>query len=112
MPRMRGREGSFAGTEEQARSAIHTTRICFMASSPFERRKTVGHCECWSWRWVWRFVGMAAGLLCGFEFHEFDAGSVGIVDVEGPFAVPAVFCLEFGDPHRDKHSFPTRRSSD
>src|SRR6266851_8234772 len=31
----------------------------------------------------------AAGLLNGSEFHEFDAGVVGIVEVELPFAVAA-----------------------
>src|SRR5256884_1447411 len=31
----------------------------------------------------------AAGFLGGSEFHEFDAGSVGIVEIELPFAVTA-----------------------
>ncbi len=31
----------------------------------------------------------AAGFLDGLEFHEFDAGVVGIVEVELPFAVAA-----------------------
>src|SRR5580765_1323509 len=43
----------------------------------------------WSWLWMRRFVRMAAGILRGSVFHEFDAGGGGIVDVPRPFAVAA-----------------------
>ena len=33
----------------------------------------------------------AAGLLDGFEFHELDAGQVGVVEIQLPFAVTADF---------------------
>src|SRR2546430_150435 len=38
---------------------------------------------------MWRRVGIAARGLRGFELHELDAGEVGVIDVEGPFAVAA-----------------------
>ena len=38
----------------------------------------------------------AAGLFDGFEFHEFDAGIVGVVEIELPFAVAADFRLFAG----------------
>ena len=34
---------------------------------------------------------MAAGILSGGEFHDFDTGAVGIVDIEAPFAVAPNF---------------------
>jgi len=43
------------------------------------------------WPWVWAGEFRAARFLLGCEFHEFDASVVGIVDVEGPFAVAANF---------------------
>jgi hypothetical protein len=42
---------------------------------------------------VWTGVFGAAGLLCGSEFHEFDAGVVWVVEIELPFAVAADFRL-------------------
>ena len=38
-------------------------------------------------------VFRTAGLLRGREFHEFDAGVVGIVEIELPFAAAADFGL-------------------
>ena len=40
-------------------------------------------------------VGIAARRLRGFVLHELDAGHIGIVDVEGPFAVAAYFGVIF-----------------
>src|SRR2546429_8978230 len=40
----------------------------------------------------------AAGLLRGCEFHEFNAGVVGIVGIELPFAVAADFGLFVAGP--------------
>src|ERR1700739_116300 len=44
-----------------------------------------------SWLRVICGVGMAAGILSGREFHDFDTGAVGIVDIEAPLAVAPNF---------------------
>jgi len=40
-----------------------------------------------SWFRVICGVGMAAGILSGREFHDFDARAVGIVDIEMDFSL-------------------------
>ena len=54
------------------------------ASQMFVRRRS-------SWFRVICGVGMAAGILSGREFHDFDARAVGIVDIEAPLAVASNF---------------------
>src|SRR5215469_3421339 len=44
-----------------------------------------------SWFRVICGVGMAAGILSGREFHDFDARAVGIVDIDAPLAVAPNF---------------------
>jgi len=49
-----------------------------------------------SWFGVGCGVGVAAGILCGSVVHDFDAGEVGVVDVERVFTVAANFgAVEF-----------------
>ena len=44
-----------------------------------------------SWFRVICGVGMAAGLLSGRKFHDFDARAVGVVDIEAPLAIAPNF---------------------
>src|SRR5580700_975353 len=52
--------------------------------------------EARSWFRVICGIGMAAGILGGREFHDFDTGAVGIVDIKAPLAVAPNFrAVEF-----------------
>lgn len=45
----------------------------------------------WSQLRVSRGVGIAAGIFGGLRFHQFNAGEIGIENIELPFAVAAYF---------------------
>src|SRR5712691_6223854 len=46
-----------------------------------------------SWFGMGASIFRTAGLLCGREFHQFNTGVIGIVEIELPFAAAAAFGL-------------------
>src|SRR5580658_9660525 len=89
MPVMRGRVGlPCAAREEPIKQATRTTAIWFIRITlNFDmRRDCLGNGSLLRAGVLAGELG-AAGFLDWLEFHEFDAGLVGVVDVELPFAV-------------------------